>query len=92
MKTIFDELVGLSEEEFEHRRREIIENYIRSLPEEKQRRARNIQFQIDLRLSRSPNKYIEMQKMFWDQFMKFNDALNSGVIVRKDNVLPFKGR
>lgn len=76
------EMVGLYQkdpEAFEKRRTEMIRDMIEELPEEYRRLARGMQFQLEMRLKRYQDPLVRMNAMigmFWEQFDRFNRALN----------------
>jgi len=64
---------------YEEKRREIIEEFINDLPEDKQRRAKGLQFQINSKLDTIKNpteRYNQMVNMFWESFAKLNATLH----------------
>jgi hypothetical protein len=76
----FDEwalLARTAPDEFERRRRALIEIHI--LKSGNVRRMRGLQWRIDLEMSRARNPVdacVRLSKMMWDSFMELNLALN----------------
>lgn len=96
------ELSGLYEkdpEKFEEISKKIFNTFIESLPKERQKRARGIQFQIDTELSRYKDPVVRMNRMvelFWKQFANFHGVLHDPTPFMKDRkgkkaqVIPLK--
>jgi hypothetical protein len=66
-------------EEFERERKRILESYFDSLPEERQKKARQIQWQIEGELRKYKDPIARMNRMvelFWEQTNEFKDTLN----------------
>jgi uncharacterized protein YecE (DUF72 family) len=74
----FDEMLALAQqdpESFEEKRLEYIEAFLDKIPEEKQRRLRGLQWQIDQtrRLARTPMaSCIAISNMMWDSLNHLN--------------------
>jgi hypothetical protein len=65
-------------EEFEHERKRLLESYFDSLPEERQLKARQIQWQIEAELRKYKDPIARMNRMvelFWEQTFKFRDTI-----------------
>ena len=65
-------LASNNPEGFEQRRQDVIENYLRGLPTEKQRRLRGWQFRIDMERRRAGTPMgacIKLSSMMWDSFL-----------------------
>ena len=81
----FDEIARLWREEPEKAEayhRAVIEDFITGLPEDKQERARQLQWRIDQRVGRIQNPQVRLNLMFemmWESFFQLNDMLNNGV-------------
>jgi hypothetical protein len=81
MDMSFDELKTLFEtnpQAAEQKCNEIIENYILSLPEDRQQRARSFQWQLEQKLRHYKDPIARMNKMielFWSGVNKFHTAL-----------------
>ena len=79
----FDEwamLARTAPDEFEQRRRAVIESLISS--SDHVRRLRGLQWRIDLEISRARNPMdacVRLSNMMWDSFMDLNHALNDFV-------------
>ena len=59
--------------------RQDIEDFINSLPEERQMRARQFQWKIDMELQRCKDdisRYNKMVEMFWEGVERFQRALD----------------
>lgn len=86
----FDRMVTLYKEkpaDFEDMRVSLIEDYINTLPENQQKRARGLQFQIDSTLDRIKNpteRYNRMVSMMWKGFDKLNKALHGEFPTKKN--------
>ena len=68
-------------EEFERERKRILESYFDSLPEKRQKKARQIQWQIEGELRKYKDPIARMNRMvelFWEQTFKFKDAIGGG--------------
>ena len=66
-------------DKFEKLRKELIEIAIMSYPERFHKRARGIQFYIDIELKKYKDPLIRMNRMvelFWDKFHEFNSIIN----------------
>ena len=83
-QNIDDLLEGLSSvykedpQEFEERRKQIIEQTINSFPEEYRQRAKGLQFTIDCQLRRYKDPIMRMNKMveiFWEHFALFQETI-----------------
>ena len=78
----FDELSELwrnDTEAAEAYHRAIIDDFILGLPEEKQERARGLQWRIDQELRKYKNPISRMNRMvelMWESFFELNSALN----------------
>jgi hypothetical protein len=73
------ELYQTDPDAFEVRRQEMIEDFITTLPEEKQTAMRQLQWRIDGELSKYKDPIARMNKMvelFWEGFAELNKALN----------------
>jgi len=83
----FDELLILAKKDpakFESKRREYIESFFADIPEERQRRLRGLQWQIDQArlLARTPMaSCLNMMNMMWDSLHLLNDHQRSLVRV-----------
>ncbi len=78
----FDEWAALARtdpEAFEQRRRDAIESYIATVPEEYRQRLRGVQFRVDMERARASNPLsatIRISNMMWSAFGELRDALN----------------
>lgn len=107
----FDEWAALARtdpEAFEQRRREAIEAYIASVPEEHRQRLRGVQFRVDMERARASNPLsatIRISNMMWSAFGELREALNqaahgapagaaagAGEAPRAAQVIPFSPR
>ena len=76
----FDEWMVLAKknpDEFEKKRREHIEIFIKGVPENKQRRLKGLQWRIDQtrKLSKTPMaSCIEIYNMMWDSVIRLKDS------------------
>lgn len=90
----FEELVELAANDmpaFEAYQRAVIEDFILGLPEEKQERARGLQWRIDQELAkyRDPTARMNrMVEMMWSSFFDLHSALNGHLDERKPPVEP----
>ena len=81
----FDEIARLWKEDpeaAEAYHRAVLEDYITGLPEDKQERARQLQWRIDRRVERIQNPQVRLgivMDMMWESFFQLNDILNNGV-------------
>lgn len=94
----FDVVVELHKndpEKLEKLQKEIVEDYINSVPERNKNRLRGIQFKIDSirKLSQnSTQSYLKIADMFWSEgFTRFNDILNGehDLNVNEENIVQF---
>jgi len=106
----FDEWAALAKadpEAFEQRRKEAIEAFIASTPEEHQQRLRGVQFRVDMERARASNPLsatIRISNMMWTAFGELRENLNRVANgegdtasappepVRSAEVLPFQPR
>jgi hypothetical protein len=96
----FDELSEMwrnDKEAAEAYHRSIIEDFILGLPEDKQERARGLQWRIDQELRKYKDPIARMNRMvemMWESFFELDATLNRGVQEErpKANVLTFKPR
>lgn len=104
----FDKWAALAKsdpEAFEQRRREAIEGYIASVPEEYQQRLRGVQFRVDMERARASNPLsatVRISNMMWSAFGELREALNQAANgeaparqpaeLRQAQVIPFGAR
>lgn len=80
----FDELKRMAEEDpeaIERYRKQVIEDYISSLPEERQQRARQLQFKIDASTVNIKNQQVKADRIFcmmMESFNELNDVFQNG--------------
>jgi hypothetical protein len=75
----WERLARENPDEFERRRREVVEAAIAQAPEALQPRLRGLQFRIDLERQRAKTPLgaaIRLHSMMWDEFQALRDALN----------------
>lgn len=100
-ETVFDTLVKLKDdpEAFDRERQRLLEETISSFPEEKQQRARSMQWKLEQDLDKFKDpvaRYNQIIKMFYAQLSIFQDSLNglltgqSPQVTDKAPVLEFK--
>lgn len=82
-------------EEFDRQTRQMIDDYINSLPEERQQRARQHQWKIDQTLSHYKDPVARMNKMvemLWSGVDKFQKVLSNPKVVAQKSatIKPFK--
>ena len=73
----WSEIAKTDPETFEAMRREVIDNFIDSVPEERQRRLRGLQWQIDCLRARAGNPLsacIQISRMMWDTFQQLGEV------------------
>ena len=78
MKT-FDELLTMSPAELDSYRQEQVEEFIQTLPEDRQQRARQFQWRIDQELTRfrdPTQRFNHMVAMFWGGVTRLQSALS----------------
>ena len=77
---LFDELLPFADdpEAFDRKRLEILERELSKLPEDKQLKARQIQWRIDgqLRGLKGMARYNKMVQLFWNGFFEFKEAID----------------
>jgi hypothetical protein len=79
MKLNFDKMKDMSIEELLLYKEKLIEDYISSLPTERQLRLRQLQWKIDGELRKYKDPIAKMNKMvelFWDGVGQLHDALS----------------
>lgn len=78
---IYDDLMEIKDlDEFEIARQKLIDDFIESLPEDRQLKARQLQFRIDRELRGYTNPIARMNKMvelFWEGFNEFNATIHN---------------
>jgi hypothetical protein len=75
----WERLARENPDEFERRRREVVEAAIAQAPEALQPRLRGLQFRIDLERQRAKTPLgaaIRLHCMMWNEFQALRDALN----------------
>jgi hypothetical protein len=76
----FDQMKDMSHEELLAYKEQLIELYISSLPEDRQRPLRQLQWTIDGELRKYKDPIAKMNKMaelFWNQFSEFQKAVKN---------------
>lgn len=71
-------LHNLSQQDFERQKKQMIEDYISSLPEERQLKVRQEQWKIDNVMRKCKNPLVRAQKMYnlmMESFNELNDEL-----------------
>lgn len=66
-------------EEFERRRREMIDGFLATAPERHRQRLQGLQFRIDLERQRAGTPLgaaVRLNSMMWSSFMELRDALS----------------
>ena len=74
--TLFDSLIDLKDDQeaFDKLTKQVMEDYISSMPEDRQERMRRMQWKIDQELNKyknPTNRYNHMVEMFYDHIEKF---------------------
>jgi len=102
----FDRMMGLAKknpDDFEDIRQELISNFIKSLPKEKQHRMECLQWRIDRTRDKAKNPLaacMAITEMMWDSFEKLNtlfmemknsdDRVKVNVVQQTADILPFR--
>lgn len=103
-QAFFEELSQLyfqDPEQFEQRRKALIEETIQTFPEDFQKRAQGLQFTIEARLQAYHDPIMRMNKMveiFWEHFASFQEVVNNPEKVMRERqnarqeatILPFQ--
>ena len=103
-QAFFEELSELyfqDPEQFEQKRKTLIEETIQTFPEDFQKRAQGLQFTIEARLQAYHDPVMRMNKMveiFWEHFTSFQEVVNNPEKVmrerqnarREATILPFQ--
>lgn len=86
---VYEELVDIRNDEkaFDEKANQIINDFISSLPKERQQRARAIHFRISTQLRNINDPIARMNKMveiFWDGVEEFRNVLNGEVETKEE--------
>jgi len=79
MNLNFDKMKNMTADELIAYKEKLIEDFISSLPEERQQRLRQLQWKIDGELRKYKDPIARMNKMielFWDGVAEFKEVLN----------------